>query len=324
MSYTQRLEQLFHAEMQKGKRWVPARLQTAMALLESLRNNPSLRLVDHLSSEGSAGIRSHEKLGKEALKRFGLDRLNKTHGRRSSHLPKWGPKLLELLRDEGFVVAGKDKRVGMIEEAQNILVARLRMILDAEPLVVSVRGNSAESVIRDVLQLADEKGKAGDVAQYLVGAKLAMRFSLDIPVQPANKADRKSVSDRDRKLGDFEISDAVIEVALGFPDEKHIDQVLDALESHNVEVWLLTRCDRVNIWKEQLKESQGVALRRVVVRSVDAFVGQNVSELGEFSAEGREERLKTLFDIYNSRWVAIVGTPGIRIEVRGRSRRTRQ
>ena len=47
-----------------------------------------------------------------------------------------------------------------------------------------------------MLRAAEEKGKSGDVAQYLVGAKLALRFNLEIPVYPANK------SDRDQKLDD--------------------------------------------------------------------------------------------------------------------------
>jgi hypothetical protein len=51
----------------------------------------------------------------------------------------------------------------------------------------------------------------------------------------------------------------------------------------------------------------------VVVTSVEAFVGQNITELGEFSAKGKADRLRALFDLYNERWVARVGTPGIRI-----------
>lgn len=168
-------------------------------------------------------------------------------------------------------------------------------------------------IIHDVLKQAEEKGKSGDVAQYLVGAKLALRFKRDVPVFPANKADRKSRSDREARLGDFELENAVIEVAVGLPDDKHISQVGEALEVSDAEVWLLTRADRVATWKNELSDSDGVDIRRVVVTSVEAFVGQNVTELGEFSAKGKLAQLQALFDLYNTRWISQVGTPGIRI-----------
>ena len=51
----------------------------------------------------------------------------------------------------------------------------------------------------------------------------------------------------------------------------------------------------------------------MVVTSVEAFVGQNITELGEFSAKGKLSQLQALFDLYNTRWISQVGTPGIRI-----------
>ena len=85
------------------------------------------------------------------------------------------------------------------------------------------------------------------------------------------------------------------------------------LEDSDAEVWLLTRVDRVATWKNELSNSDGVDIRRVVVTSVEAFVGQNITELGEFSAAGKLSQLQALFDLYNTRWISQVGTPGIRI-----------
>jgi hypothetical protein len=55
---------------------------------------------------------------------------------------------------------------------------------------------------------------------------------------------------------------------------------------------------------------------RVVVSSVEAFVGQNITELGEFSSPGKSSQLKLLFDLYNERWVGKIGSPGIRIVIK--------
>ena len=56
--------------------------------------------------------------------------------------------------------------------------------------------------------------------------------------------------------------------------------------------------------------------KRQVVNSVESFVGQNITELAGFSAVGKVSQLKELFELYNTRWIAKVGTPGIRIIVK--------
>jgi hypothetical protein len=192
----------------------------------------------------------------------------------------------------------------------------LRSIVEQGPLEARIRRRAAESVIADVLKQAEEKNKAGDVAQYLVGAKLMLRFNRDIPVLPANKGDRKSRLDPNARLGDFEIENAVIEVALGLPDDKHLAQVAQILDNPESEVRLLTRDDRVEVWRKAVDASEEIDELRVVVSSVAAFIGQNISELAEFSSDEKSLQLQALFDLYNERWISKVGTPGIAIIVK--------
>lgn len=154
------------------------------------------------------------------------------------------------------------------------------------------------------------------MAQYLVGAKLMLRFNRDIPVLPANKGDRKSRLDPNARLGDFEIENAVIEVALGLPDDKHLAQVAQILDNPESEVRLLTRDDRVEVWRKAVDASEEIDELRVVVSSVAAFIGQNISELAEFSSDEKSLQLQALFDLYNERWISKVGTPGIAIIVK--------
>jgi hypothetical protein len=313
---TLNLDDFLQKNMKKGNHFVAARLQTALALLEKLRDSPSLNLDAHLASKGSSGLESHETFGNLAHKRLNLEPINRNHGRRSSSLQDWGQQLLDILDAAGFESESPEARGNLIDLAQGAFAAILRGILEQEPLEVRVRGRSAEAILHEVLKQAEDKGKSGDVAQYLVGAKLALRFKRDIPIFPANKADRKSRSDRDARLGDFQIENAVIEVAVGLPDEKHVAQVAEALEVTDSEVWLLTRADRVATWKNELGSTEGLDIRRVVVTSVEAFVGQNITELGEFSAKGKVAQLQALFDLYNTRWITQVGTPGIRIVIK--------
>lgn len=293
-------------------RYVPARLQAALALLEKLRDLPSLVLADHQEA-GSSGMKGHETHGACAHKRFNIDPINKNHGRRSCNLAQWGQPLLDVLASAGFASATQKQREALIFEAQKMLVAPLREIIEQDPLVARIKGRSAESILAEILLDADEKGKLGEVAQYLVGAKLMLRLKLDIPVHPANKSDRKHRADEKAKWGDFVIENAVIEVAMGSQDDKHLQQIEEIVENTDKEVWLLTRQDRENGWKDAIKGSPDIESDRVVVNSVESFVGQNITELAGFSAAGKVSQLKELFELYNTRWIAKVGTPGIRI-----------
>ena len=302
------LDSFLEQHMKKANRFVPARLQAAMALLERLRDFPTLEIAEHLAGKGSAGLKSHEPFGARVHARLNLEPINKIHGRRSSNLQEWGQPLLDILRAAGFDRANTAAKGTMLDDAQSALAVPLRAIIHEEPLEVRLRGRTVKSALHDLLLHAEEKGKSGDVAQYLVSAKMMVRFEQDFPVHPANKSDRSSRSDPDPRLGDIPFEDAIIEVAVGLPDEKHIEQIAAILENSDMEVWLLTRADRVVTWENELKSAEGIDAKRVDVSSVEAFVGQNVTELGRFSAKG-----KAMIELYNSRWVAQVGTPGIRI-----------
>lgn len=302
--------------LSKGALPVPARLQTALALLESLRENSSLMLADHLASAGSAGLIGHETLGKRAHERWNLQPLSRTHGRRSSHLPQWGQLLLDVLLADGFDPKNPAHTTALLDGAQKCIADRLRSLSESDPILVHVRNRSVPSIIGEVLRLAEVKGKSGDVAQYLVGAKLEARFGIELPLFPVNKADHTVRGSTESRRGDFEIGNSVIEVALGPPDDKHLEQIADAVESRETEFWLLTRSDRVPAWLNEVARREGLDKQRVVVTSVEKFVGQNISEMGRFETAATHEQLLKLFDYYNERWVKNLGTPGIRIQIR--------
>ena len=103
------------------------------------------------------------------------------------------------------------------------------------------------------------RGKSRNISS---GAKLQLRLEQDVPVLGYNKGDRKSRSDLDARTGDFEIANATIEVAVGLPDDKHLAQVAQALEDTDLEVWLLTRHDRVATWRNELSDYEGVDIKR--------------------------------------------------------------
>ena len=107
---TKAFDAFLETHAMEGKRFVPARLQAALALLERLRDFPTLDLKEHLSQSGSAGIKSHETFGEKAHDRLNLQAVNKTHGRRSSNLPGWGQELLDIVAKLGFANADPKAR----------------------------------------------------------------------------------------------------------------------------------------------------------------------------------------------------------------------
>lgn len=278
--------------MFKSGRPVAGRFQAALALLERLRSYPTFGLADH-TVEGGASVVSHETFAKAAIARFGLTAVNKNGGRRSSNLPKWGQPLLNAVRDAGY----SESNIDPLQAIQARFADRIRAILETDPFEVRLDGRSAETVISDVLEQAGQRDRIGAVAQYLVAAKLQLRFpQVPIPIQTFNQ------HDNEQRRADFQIAETAIEVALGTPDDKHVQQVLSILEDSRSEVWLLVRSRRVSAWKDEMAAAlTGNLAQRLVIASIEAFIGQNISELGSFSTQGRATQLRALFSIYNER-----------------------
>ncbi len=305
------LKKLFEGPLSKSGRPVAARLQAAIALLERLREHPELDLASHLSSAGQSLI-GHETYGDNAAKRLMLPVINKNHGRRSSSIHEWAQPLLDCLQSNGAAELQELDRLALLDRFQRHLGKELVRLHETSPLIAYAQARTASAMIRDLLEQADTRGLAGPVAQYLVGAKLLLRFphrADEITVAGANLGDAST-----GRRGDFDFGETVIEVAMGLPDEKHIGQVAAIVNEHGAEPWLLVRHDRLGAWLNELKGA-GVDVRKVVVASVDQFIGQNISELGDLSPSGCIAQIEQLLDIYNERWAMPLGPPGLKIEI---------
>lgn len=185
-----------------------------------------------------------------------------------------------------------------------------------DPLRVQTQGKSAEAVVGELLCQADARNRAKDLAVHLVSAKLSLRFDREMPVSEVTKPDGNSKFYAAERFGHFEIENSILEVAIGLPDAKSLRQIDEALKNSRREVWLLTRDDRVTTWKNETSQRlTRRKLARLVVRSVESFVGQNITELGEFSAAGKAEQFKKLIELYNTRWVETIGASGISISM---------
>ena len=305
------IQHFIAARLRRQGKVVAARIQAAMALLERLRDNPALSIDEHMKS-GSTGLISHEKYGEQALARFELQPINKNHGRRSSHLPDWGPDLLSLLGRGNLPVVDNS----IINRAQEVFADELRQLIHMSPIEVSTRGKSAAAMIGEVINEANERGMTGNVAQYLVAAKLALRFpDLEIPRTGASEPDTSSSPERENRMGDLHIGSTVVEIAVGLPDAAHIVKVAETVERTDFDVWVITRSDRVEFWRQEIGNELVHGVRRVTVFGINEFVGQNLGELGTLDRTEVLQQLRQLVNLYNDDWVAVFGPPGIRIEL---------
>lgn len=187
------------------------------------------------------------------------------------------------------------------------------MVEDKEPLEARTKSASVEAVIRGILQQADAKGHASDVAKHLVAAHIALRLNREARATRVKEPSRKCRSAQRTETGSFEVEEAIFEVAVGLPDRTCLGQIVGALRRKTREVWVLTKQDRVATWTNELAKCEGIDMRRIVVMSVEAFVGQSITQLGGFSSQGKITHLQELFSLYNFRRGNQPSIPRIRI-----------
>ncbi len=185
---------------------------------------------------------------------------------------------------------------------------RLTTINEDKPLIARYSKGTSVAVIADLLDQAQVKKRAKDVAEYLVGAKLELRFG-NGAVKPKH-VNAPSLG----QLADFRLGNTAIEVTtMERPDKSHLDQVSDILADTGLQVWLLTRMRDREKWQNGVDVIFGSAAARIVVADIETFVGQNVSEIGKFNSEEVKRTLARLFARYEEAWLPKFGGGGLRI-----------
>ncbi len=291
--------------MMKGGADVPARLLTLLGLLERLRELPVLDLDQHKADSGMQLI-EHNAFVDRALARFAVQSPVQEKGRRSNNLHAWANSLFAWLTAAGFQQNAPND--DLLLGAQAVAAKRLALINDDKPLIARYSKGTAVAVIADILDQAQEKKRAKDVAEYLVGAKLELRFG-DGVVQPKN-VNTPSLG----HLADFRIGNTAIEVTtVERADKSHLDQITRILQNTGLQVWLLTRMKDREKWQHAVEALFDAQVLRIVVADIETFVGQNVSEIGKFQSEDVAKALSALFERYTTHWLPPIGAGGLRI-----------
>ncbi len=245
---------------------------------------------------------------KRLLAEFGENRLFSSEGGRTNRgLAGEIQTLLEQLKKAKLDTLPKTSRNEVLTSVEKWLVskvgeyfnqARVRFIYKPE--------NTAWQAVHDLLEVAREVGKEGQVAQYLVGAKLQVRFpKLEIRNDSFSTSDAQSGSP-----GDFLVSDTAFHVTVS-PTPNHFERCKDNLRN-GYRPYLIVP-DRVLQGTRQ--NSENALPGQITTQSLESFVSQNIEELSTFSRDELTKGFRLILETYNKRVDAAETDKSLLIEI---------
>jgi hypothetical protein len=265
-----------------------------LVLLEHLRANPVFDIRDHQTKRGTQLKRATPTNLRNILARFDETRvLSKEAGRTNRGLMRNFEPLLDVLSTTPLDRLDIEDRDSAINAMQSFLVDRARDILNADWISFDYSpGASSREIVDRILRAARDRHKAGDVAEYLVGAKLAVRFpNYEIRNSAASAAD-----DQTDEQGDFQINNSVFHVTIA-PNLGHYVKCRQNLAG-GYRAFLLVPDDRLSGARQNAEQEIG---ENISVESIQSFVSQNIEELSEFSGDKVALWIRSLLEKYNER-----------------------
>lgn len=280
----------------------------ALVVLERLKTNYILDLDAHTTKGGSQIVGASGEAAKRILALFGETRPFVSEGGRTNRGLRGDIKtMLDALRTAKLERLPIDEKNVNLQEIQDFLIGKVREFHNRERLKIMYDpSRSTWQSIHDLLEEAQKTSKEGPVAQYLVGAKLALRF-------PDSKVSNESYSTADQQLnrqGDFLFGDTVFHVTVApmapvyEKCKRNIDQ--------GFRVYLLVP-DRSLVGARQ--NAEGVAPGRISVESIESFVSQNLEELSTFHKDKLISGVLRMLETYNQRVDAVEKDKSMLIEI---------
>jgi hypothetical protein len=269
-------------------------IAAALVVLERLRTDCQLNLEAHRARGGSQIKGAGGAALKKILNRFGENRpFAKEGGRTNRGGPGDIEKMLDALKGGCLDKSLHPERIEILNVLQGFLVGRVIEFHNRERIkFVYDSSKTTWQTIQELLLAARETGKEGPVAQYLVGAKLKLRFpDLIIGNESYSTAD-----DQLGRPGDFWIGDTAFHATVA-PMSALFEKCAQNIKE-GYRVFLLVP-DRTLSGARQNAELAMPG--RIVVESIESFVSTNIEELSVFARKGVVSGLRRLLETYNGR-----------------------
>lgn len=265
-----------------------------LVLLERLRSNFDLDIESHKAEHSDqlkgATLPNVQKI----LARYGEERiLLKEGGRTNRGLIKNLSPLVDAMINAKMANLSDDDKDRELEKMQSFLADKAKEIFNSEKISFDYKkGMTSRAVVSTILESGQKREKAGAVAEYLVGAKLALRFpDYDIRNSAASAAD-----DQANEQGDFQINDSVFHVTIS-PNRGHYDKCQRNL-ANDLRVFLLVPDSMLAGARQNAYLEMG---SQVSVEAIESFVSQNIEEISDFANERIACNIKSLLEKYNER-----------------------
>lgn len=271
-------------------------ISAALQVLEKLKTNYRLDTEAHLTKrKGQVRGISGAGLAK-ILEKFDERRVFlKEGGRTNRGAIGYVGSLLRSLEPAQLGDINSIERNAIIEELQIFLVKKVREYHGQRRIEFEYDpSRTVWQTIRELFAKAKETNKDGPVAQYLVGAKLALRF-------PHINVGNESYSTADDQLdrpGDFFVGDTAFHVTIAPLGEVYRRCLRNVQQGYRV--FLLVTEQRLQGARDHIDLED--ALRgKVSVESIETFVSQNLEELSEFKTDNLAAGFRLLLEKYNER-----------------------
>ena len=278
-----------------GKAPVPkGTIAGALAVLERLKVNFELDLKKHLTHGGGQIQGANGQSLSRILAQYGEHRHFASEGGRTNRgLLSAIESMLHAIAQMKLERLSKEQRNTVLAEFQAFLVDRVKEFHNKERIkFIYDPSLSAWQSIYNLLEATKKDGKAGPVAQHLVGAKLQLRF-------PDKAIGRESYSTADMQLGrpgDFTIGDTSFHVTVAPMSalyEKCKRNIADGYRP-----FVLVPFDKL-VGVRQIADEVGQG--KIASESIESFISQNMEEMSDFSINKLAENLYQLLEEYNSR-----------------------
>ncbi len=274
----------------------PARgtLSIALVILEQLKNNYDLSIGSHTARGGTQISGATPGNVKRILADLGETRpFLKEAGRTNRGGRSDVQKLLHSLEPVNLAELPEEQRIEILASLQSLLVTHIRNYHEQERITFEYDpSRTTWDSIRGLLEAANARGKEGQVAQHLVGAKLSLRYpKIPVPNEPVSAADEQT-----GRPGDFLLTDTVFHVTVA-PAQALFDKCKHNL-SQGYKVYVL-------VSERTLAAARYLAAltspEQIFCQSIESFVSQNLDELSGFSKQVLPNELKALLETYNKR-----------------------
>jgi hypothetical protein len=283
-------------------------IATALVVLQRLQDDFDLDSKSHIAAGGMQIKGASGAAVAGILKSFGEERpFAKEGGRTNRGGPAEVKALLEALTKLKISKLSERERNESLREMQAFLVERVKDYHNRQKIKFTFDPSlSTWILIHNLIVAATDEGKAGYVAQHLVGAKLQLRFpNINVSNESASTADMQT-----NRPGDFLIGETAFHVTVS-PMPAVYEKCKHNI-SQGIKPFLLVPDNKL-IGARQTAES--FCGNQVAVESLESFISQNIEEISTFHKDQLVLCMKDLINLYNERVDGVETDKSLMIEL---------